>query len=84
MFWFLSPTGASALASTQVYFTDMPDMKVYVRDYGGLMISITDALNTKWLAKNLKKANASYVEEFHYAVEYNRYTVGLGAGLFPV
>ncbi|XP_023677723.1 heme-binding protein 2 isoform X2 [Paramormyrops kingsleyae] len=54
-----------------VYFTDMPDMKVYVRDYGGLMISITDALNRKWLAKNLKKVNASYVEEFHYAVKYD-------------
>ncbi|XP_048846717.1 heme-binding protein 2 [Brienomyrus brachyistius] len=65
---------ASAPTDSTVYFTDMPDMKVYVRDYGGLMMSITDAINRKRLAKNLKEVNASYVEEFHFAVEYDSRT----------
>ncbi|XP_036398352.1 heme-binding protein 2-like [Megalops cyprinoides] len=55
----------------KVYFTDMPDMTVYVRSYGGWMLSLTSRLHSHLLKKDLNSVQASYNSTFHYGAGYN-------------
>ncbi|XP_051560811.1 heme-binding protein 2 [Myxocyprinus asiaticus] len=55
----------------KLYFSDMPDMDVYVRCYGGWMLSITSQLHAHLLTKALLRANAQYNHTHHYAVGYD-------------
>lgn len=56
----------------QVYFTDMPDMKVYVKSFGGWMVSPITTMYSDQLKKALDKAQATYETDYHYDVGYNR------------
>ncbi|KAJ3614079.1 hypothetical protein NHX12_017656 [Muraenolepis orangiensis] len=44
----------------KLYFTEMPDMEVYVRTYGGWMLSVTSRLHAHLLTKELDRVRASY------------------------
>ncbi|KAK9981844.1 hypothetical protein ABG768_001368 [Culter alburnus] len=55
----------------KLYFTDMPDMDVYVRSYGGWMLSITSRLHAHLLNRALTRAGARYNHTHHYAVGYD-------------
>uniref|UniRef100_A0A4W4FWI7 Heme-binding protein 1 n=1 Tax=Electrophorus electricus TaxID=8005 RepID=A0A4W4FWI7_ELEEL len=55
----------------KLYFTDMPEMDVYVRSYGGWMLSITSRLHAHLLTKELQRVNAYYNHTHHYAVGYD-------------
>ncbi|XP_035258909.1 heme-binding protein 2 [Anguilla anguilla] len=55
----------------KVYFTDMPDMTVYVRSYGGWILSVTSGLQAHLLRKDLKAVQASYNSTYNYAVGYD-------------
>ncbi|XP_028828285.1 heme-binding protein 2 [Denticeps clupeoides] len=55
----------------KLYFTDMPDMDVYVRSYGGWMLSVTSRLHANLLTKQLQKVQASYNDTYHYMVAYD-------------
>lgn len=61
-----------AFVDLQVYFTDMPDMKVYVKSYGGWMISAVAKLKSQQLKTSLDNVQASYETDYHYNVGYNR------------
>ncbi|CAN9505588.1 unnamed protein product [Ophioblennius macclurei] len=54
-----------------VYFHDTPDMKVYVRSYGGWTTSISDGSKALALSYDLKLAGAEFNKQVHYAVGYN-------------
>ncbi|XP_053472326.1 heme-binding protein 2 isoform X1 [Ictalurus furcatus] len=58
----------------KVYFTEMPEMDVYVRSYGGWMLSVSSRLHTHLLTKELQRVNANYNHTHHYAVGYDRCT----------
>ncbi|KAL4659170.1 heme-binding protein 2-like [Arapaima gigas] len=62
---------APAPTDPKVYFTDMPDMNVYVRSFGGWMFFMTYKLHSEMLKKDLDKVQASYNRNFSYAVGYN-------------
>ncbi|AWP05251.1 putative protein GPR108-like [Scophthalmus maximus] len=62
---------APAPTSDKLYFTDMPEMDVYVRSYGGWMLSVTSRLHTHLLTKELQRVRASYNHSFHYGVGYD-------------
>ncbi|XP_064179385.1 heme-binding protein 2 [Anguilla rostrata] len=55
----------------KVYFTDMPDMTVYVRSYGGWILSVTSGLQAHLLREDLKAVQASYNSTYNYAVGYD-------------
>ncbi|XP_059902364.1 uncharacterized protein soul5l isoform X2 [Gadus macrocephalus] len=55
----------------KLYFTDMPDMDVYVRSYGGWMLSVTSRLHAHLLTKELDRVRASYNHTYHYGVGYD-------------
>jgi len=55
----------------KVYFTDMPDMKVYVRSYGGWWMSWVSNVQARFMRRDLDKAGASYTKGFHYGVGYD-------------
>ncbi|XP_057187485.1 heme-binding protein 2 [Triplophysa rosa] len=55
----------------KLYFSDMPDMDVYVRVYGGWMLSIISRLHAHLLTKALLKADAHFNHTHHYAVGYD-------------
>ncbi|XP_039511447.1 heme-binding protein 2 [Pimephales promelas] len=55
----------------KLYFTEMPDMDVYVRSYGGWMLSITSRLHTHLLSRALTRAHAHFNHTHHYAVGYD-------------
>ncbi|XP_064170275.1 heme-binding protein 2 isoform X1 [Anguilla rostrata] len=57
--------------NSEVYFTDMPDMNVYVRSYGGYMFSMIVNHHSGLLKKDLDQVQASYEQDFHYAVGYD-------------
>uniref|UniRef100_A0A8D3DNM4 Heme-binding protein 1 n=1 Tax=Scophthalmus maximus TaxID=52904 RepID=A0A8D3DNM4_SCOMX len=59
---------APAPTSDKLYFTDMPEMDVYVRSYGGWMLSVTSRLHTHLLTKELQRVRASYNHSFHYGI----------------
>ncbi|XP_056609211.1 heme-binding protein 2 [Triplophysa dalaica] len=54
-----------------VYFTDTPDMKVYVKSYGGWMMSFIAKMQAKQLKTSLDNVQASYESDYHYDVGYN-------------
>ncbi|XP_055044489.2 heme-binding protein 2 [Misgurnus anguillicaudatus] len=54
-----------------VYFTDTPDMNVYVKSYGGWMMSVVSKIKAQQLKTSLDKVQASYETEYHYDVGYN-------------
>ncbi|XP_066531326.1 heme-binding protein 2 [Hoplias malabaricus] len=56
---------------SSVYFTDMPDMNVYVKSYGGWTIAITSTYYSHLLKKSLDNVQASYNKDHHYNVGYN-------------
>lgn len=51
----------------------MPEMDVYVRSYGGWMLSVTSRLYAHMLTKELERVGASYNHSYHYGVGYDRY-----------
>ncbi|XP_030592608.1 endochitinase A [Archocentrus centrarchus] len=55
----------------KLYFTEMPDMDVYVRGYGGWMLSVTSRLHAHLLSKELTRVRASYNHSYHYGVGYD-------------
>lgn len=57
--------------SDKLYFTEMPDMDVYVRSYGGWMLSVTSRLQAHQLTKELDRVGAKYNCTHHYGVGYD-------------
>ncbi|XP_041640268.1 uncharacterized protein soul5l [Cheilinus undulatus] len=55
----------------KLYFTEMPEMDVYVRSYGGWMLSVTSRLHAHLLTKELERVRAPYNHSFHYGVGYD-------------
>ncbi|XP_037331489.2 heme-binding protein 2 [Pungitius pungitius] len=55
----------------KVYIEKIPDMKVYVRSYGGWMMSWSEAKEAGTLSSALDSVGAQYSKTFHYAVGYN-------------
>ncbi|KAM6914012.1 heme-binding protein 2 [Lycodopsis pacificus] len=55
----------------KVYTKEMPDMNVYVRSYGGWMMSWTEKNQADNLRNDLDKVGAEYKESFHYSAAYN-------------
>uniref|UniRef100_G3Q8P7 Heme-binding protein 1 n=1 Tax=Gasterosteus aculeatus aculeatus TaxID=481459 RepID=G3Q8P7_GASAC len=49
----------------------MPEMDVYLRSYGGWMLSVTSRLHAHLLNKELGRVGASYNHSFHYGVGYD-------------
>ncbi|XP_075869272.1 uncharacterized protein soul5l [Nelusetta ayraudi] len=60
-----------APTSDKLYFTVMPEMDVYVRSYGGWMLSVTSRLYAHMLTKELERVGASYNHSYHYGVGYD-------------
>ncbi|KAF7689192.1 heme-binding protein 2 [Silurus meridionalis] len=60
-----------APTNDKLYFTEMPEMDVYVRSYGGWMLSVSSRLHTHLLTKELQRVNATYNHTHHYAVGYD-------------
>lgn len=56
----------------QIYFTDTPDMKVYVRSYGGWMMSVVSKLQAQSLKTSLDNVQATYETQYYYNVGFNR------------
>ncbi|KAK6300932.1 hypothetical protein J4Q44_G00290300 [Coregonus suidteri] len=55
----------------KLYFTEMPSMDVYVRSYGGWMLSVTSRLHAHLLTKELTRVQADYNHTYHYGVGYD-------------
>ncbi|XP_009294483.1 heme-binding protein 2 [Danio rerio] len=55
----------------KLYFSDMADMDVYVRSYGGWMLSITSRVHAHLLTRALIRADAHFNNTHHYAVGYD-------------
>uniref|UniRef100_A0AAY5KE42 Heme-binding protein soul5, like n=1 Tax=Esox lucius TaxID=8010 RepID=A0AAY5KE42_ESOLU len=55
----------------KLYFTDMPAMDVYVRSYGGWMLSVTSRLHAHLLTKELARVQAVFNHTYHYGVGYD-------------
>ncbi|XP_038568766.1 uncharacterized protein soul5l [Micropterus salmoides] len=60
-----------APTNDKLYFTEMPEMDVYVRSYGGWMLSVTSRLHAHLLTKELGRVRASYNHSYHYGVGYD-------------
>ncbi|KAM9454135.1 heme-binding protein 2 [Clarias gariepinus] len=60
-----------APTNDKLYFTEMPEMDVYVRSYGGWMLSVLSRLHTHLLTKELQRVNANYNHTHHYSVGYD-------------
>ncbi|XP_044043587.1 uncharacterized protein LOC122871983 isoform X2 [Siniperca chuatsi] len=60
-----------APTNDKLYFTEMPEMDVYVRSYGGWMLSVTSRLHAHLLTKELARVRASYNHSYHYGVGYD-------------
>ncbi|XP_047435032.1 endochitinase A [Mugil cephalus] len=60
-----------APTNDKLYFTEMPDMDVYVRSYGGWMLSVTSRLHAHLLTKELERVRAPYNHSFHFGVGYD-------------
>lgn len=65
-----------APTNDKLYFSNMPDMDVYVRVYGGWMLSITSRRHSHLLTKALLEADAHYNHTHHYAVGYDSCRTG--------
>ncbi|XP_042247755.1 heme-binding protein 2 [Thunnus albacares] len=55
----------------KVYIQKTPDVKMYVRSYGGWMTSMADSKKASSLSSALNSVGAEYKRGFHYAVGYN-------------
>uniref|UniRef100_A0A3Q3WIV3 Heme-binding protein 1 n=1 Tax=Mola mola TaxID=94237 RepID=A0A3Q3WIV3_MOLML len=55
----------------KLYFTEMDEMDVYVRSYGGWMLSVTSRLHAHLLTKELERVRAPYNRSYHYGVGYD-------------
>ncbi|XP_054463308.1 heme-binding protein 2 [Anoplopoma fimbria] len=55
----------------KVYINKMPDMNVYVKSYGGWMMSWFDQKHASDLSSALNSVGAEYKKGFHYAAGYN-------------
>ncbi|XP_046900248.1 heme-binding protein 2-like [Hypomesus transpacificus] len=55
----------------KLYFTDMPDLDVYVRGYGGWMLSVSSRLHAHLLSQQLQLLHAPYNLSYHYGVGYD-------------
>lgn len=55
----------------KVFIDEMPEMKVYVKSYGGWMSTASDRNNAKELSDTLDLFNAKYKKNFHYGAGYN-------------
>ncbi|TNN43794.1 Heme-binding protein 2 [Liparis tanakae] len=55
----------------EVFINNIADMQVYVRSYGGWMMSWTDKNQAETLSSALKSAGAEFDRSFHYGVGYN-------------
>ncbi|XP_077574660.1 heme-binding protein 2 [Stigmatopora nigra] len=62
---------APAPTNDKLYFTEMPEMDVYVRGYGGWMLSVTSRLHAHLLTKELERVRAAYNRTYHYGVGYD-------------
>lgn len=60
-----------APTNDKLYFTEMAEMDVYVRSYGGWMLSVTSRLHAHLLTKELERVRASYNHSYHYGVGYD-------------
>ncbi|XP_028303657.1 uncharacterized protein soul5l [Gouania willdenowi] len=60
-----------APTNEKLYFTEMPEMNVYVRSYGGWMLSVTSRLHAHLLTKELDRVGACYNHSYHYGVGYD-------------
>nr|XP_020443032.1 heme-binding protein 1-like [Monopterus albus] len=60
-----------APTNDKLYFTEMPAMNVYVRSYGGWMLSVTSRLHAHLLTKELERVRAAYNHSYHYGVGYD-------------
>uniref|UniRef100_A0A8C2WTN2 Heme-binding protein 1 n=1 Tax=Cyclopterus lumpus TaxID=8103 RepID=A0A8C2WTN2_CYCLU len=60
-----------APTSNKLYFSEMPEMDVYVRSYGGWMLSVTSRLHAHLLTEELGRVGASYNHSYHYGVGYD-------------
>ncbi|XP_053710858.1 heme-binding protein 1 [Synchiropus splendidus] len=60
-----------APTNDKLYFTEMPEMDVYVRSYGGWMLSVTSRLHAHMLTKELQRVDAPYNRSYHYGVGYD-------------
>lgn len=56
---------------SSVYFSEMPDMKVYVKSYGGWLFGLTSRTKSRALRESLDASEASYVKGSHYDVGYD-------------
>ncbi|XP_056264617.1 uncharacterized protein LOC130189711 [Pseudoliparis swirei] len=65
------PRGVHLCVSSQLYFSEMPGMDVYVRSYGGWMLSVTSRLHAHLLTEELRRVGASYNHSYHYGVGYD-------------
>ncbi|KAK7167285.1 hypothetical protein R3I94_001621 [Phoxinus phoxinus] len=54
-----------------IYFTDTTDMKVYVRSYGGWIMSVVSKSQAQSLKTSLDNVKATYEKEYYYHVGYN-------------
>ncbi|KAI1884286.1 hypothetical protein AGOR_G00224870 [Albula goreensis] len=64
-------TNPPAPTNSELYFTDMPDMHVYSRTFGGWMFSFVEKHHSDALKSDLDNAKASYVNDFHFALGYD-------------
>uniref|UniRef100_A0A9J7Y332 Heme-binding protein soul5 n=1 Tax=Cyprinus carpio carpio TaxID=630221 RepID=A0A9J7Y332_CYPCA len=55
----------------QVYFTNTPGMKVYVKSYGGWMMSAVAISQAQSLKTSLDNVQATHETEYYYNVGYN-------------
>ncbi|XP_023814543.1 uncharacterized protein LOC101158921 [Oryzias latipes] len=60
-----------APTNDKLYFTEMPHMDVYVRTYGGWMLSIDSRSHTYLLTAELERVRATYNHSYHYGVGYD-------------
>ncbi|XP_026215041.1 heme-binding protein 1 isoform X2 [Anabas testudineus] len=60
-----------APTNDKLYFTEMPEVDMYVRSYGGWMLSVTSRLHAHLLTNELDRVRASYNHSYHYAVGYD-------------
>ncbi|XP_074553557.1 heme-binding protein 2 [Halichoeres trimaculatus] len=57
--------------NTKVYIHEMPEMKMYVRSYGGWMTGISDFYYARRLKNTFKINGATYNNTFHFGVGYD-------------
>ncbi|XP_035380980.1 heme-binding protein 1, partial [Electrophorus electricus] len=59
---------ARFVSELQVFLDDLPDMRVYVEQYGGWMVSATSSIQAYFLKDALNCVQATYHKDYHYCV----------------